>query len=392
MLSLNTPLLSSDEAKAALVDLMEAHSEVVNAASKVYFDLGKPSIKELHENFYHQARKRFPKVRSQVIIRAMHEAIACYKSMRSNKKEAKKPFEKRNLSIRLDKRLFSLTKEKDVIRITTLGDREEFRFHPYPRLNAFLETSPICDPLVFVRDGKLMINLTFDTGKPQKEATNVLGVDLGIRRVAACSDGRIFIDREFNRQKRKLRYLKRCLQSKGSKSARKHRRKLLGKERNMNRNQTHLIANAILRTSADCIALENLKGIKAKKHKFQKKNAISQVPMFDLRKILTYKAENAGKSVRLVSPSYTSQIDSISGIREGERRGCRFYSKGGRVYDADLNAASNIARRSKLPFSKDGFAVILDGQGVVNRPIACQPLGPKGREGIASQRLKVVGG
>ena len=389
MLSFSTPLLCDPTSHQALMDLMEAHGKVVNAASKICFESGFPPIKELHQRFYHPARKRFPKVPSQVVIRAMHEAIACYRTMKSGGKPIRKPFEKKNLSIRLDKRLFSLTDRKDIIRITTLEGRMEFRLHLYPRLQAMLDRLPMADPLVFVRGGKLMISLTFDVAVPQKEPTTVLGVDLGMRRVAACSDGRLVIDREFNKQKRKLRYLKRQLQSRGTKSARKHLRKLKRKERNINRNQTHLIANAILRTDANCIALENLKGIKAKKHKKQNKNAISQVPMYDLRRIIEYKAKNAGKSVRLVSPAYTSQIDSVSGIREGLRKGCRFYAVSGRVYDADLNAASNIARRSKLPLSNGGLAVVLDGQGVVNRPIACQP--PRKR-GLASQRLSAVGG
>ena len=199
-----------------------------------------------------------------------------------------------------------------------------------------------------------------------------IGVDIGIRRVAACSDGRIIIDKKFNGDKRKLRHLKDSLKSKGTKSSRKHLIKLKHKEHNCNKNQTHLIANEILKTNADTIVLENLKGIKAKKNKYQNKRNISQVPMFELRRILTYKAENQGKTVLLVSPAYTSQIDCFSGIKEGERRGCRFYAKSGIVYDADLNAARNIGKRSKLPVS---YGNILDGQATVNSPIVCKSLG-----------------
>jgi transposase len=98
---------------------------------------------------------------------------------------------------------------------------------------------------------------------------------------------------------------------------------------------------------------------------------IAQVPLFELRRILTYKAENIGKNVILVSPAYTSQIDSFSGIKEGVRRGCRFYAKSGIVYDADLNAARNIGNRSKLPVS---YGNILDGQATVNSPNECKSL------------------
>lgn len=364
------PVHEGDE--KLLLTLLERQREVVNAVVKVQFEGGLKGLPEVHKAFYYVAREKFPDVPSQCVIKAEQESVACYKTMRSNGRPAKKPLKKKSLSLRLDKRICSRTTIPTRINIITTEKRKEFDIIVYPKLKEMMEQYDWADPLVFVRHGKLMINLTFNVSLPPKQPTLVLGVDLGLRRVAACSDGRLIIDREFNREKRKLRYLKRCLQSKGTKSARKHRRRLLGKERNRNRNQSHLIANAILQTNANCIALENLTGIKAKKHKHQNKNAISQVPMFDLRRIITYKAMNAGKSVRLVSPAYTSQDDSISGRRDGVRKGCRYYAASGKVYDADLNAASNIARRSKLPFS-NGFAVVLDGQGVVNRPIACQP-------------------
>ena len=125
-----------------------------------------------------------------------------------------------------------------------------------------------------------------------------------------------------------------------------------------------------MRTDADTIVLENLKGIKVKKHKYQNKRSISQVPMFELRRIISYKAENQGKTVTLVSPSYTSQRDSVTGLIEGERRGCRFYSKNGLIYDADVNAAINIAKTSKLPVSQTNRLTY--GQATVNSPIVCK--------------------
>jgi len=353
-----------------LVDLLERYREVVNAASKLKFEGKLMGLTELHNAFYYQARERFPDVPSQVIIKAEQESVACYRSMKSNKKVPKKPFEKKGLSLRLDKRISSRTKVPTRINVITTEKRKEFDIVMYPRLQEMMSKYDYQDPLVFVWNGKLMLSLTFDVKTPKQEPTLCLGVDLGIRRVAACSDGRLIIDKEFNKEKRKLRYLKCQLQSKGTKSTRKHLRKLKRKERNMNRNQTHLVANAILKSDANCIALENLTGIKAKKHKWQNKRAISQLPLFEWRRIWTYKAMHRGMSVCLVSPAYTSQTDSQSGKREGERRGVRFYAKGGKVYDADINAAINIALRSKLPISLGGFAAPLDGQGVVNRPIA----------------------
>jgi transposase, IS605 OrfB family, central region len=371
MITYNAELKGVPEDIKLIMDLMEEYCIVVNKASKLQFEKQLNSITTLHNAFYYEMRSEHKNFPSQMIIRAEMESLASYKSIKSNKHKITKPFEKHNLSIRLDKRLYSKTDDKTKIRITTKEKKKEFQIIFYPKLQELMDKYDYVDPLLFVKNNKLMIGLTFDNKAEKQKESLCLGVDLGIRRVATCSDGRLIIDKKFNAEKRKLRYNKRQLQSKGTKSARKHLNKLKSKEKNKNKNQTHLVANEILKTNANIIALENLKGIKAKKYKTQNKNAVSQVPFFELRRVLTYKAENMGKHVCLVSPAYTSQIDNVSGIKEGSRKGCRFYAKSGLVYDADINAAINIARRSKHPISNGNF---LDGQGKVKRPNAYQSL------------------
>ena len=210
------------------------------------------------------------------------------------------------------------------------------------------------------------------------------GIDLGICRVAATSEGKLFKDKKFLKRKREIRYLKRCLQSKKTKSARQHLKKIRHKEQYINRNFNHHLANAIIRsTNANVLVLEdlNVKKIKSK-IKFDKtsnkeiktygsKNRISQVSMGELRFFITYKAKLAGKTTMFVNPAYTSQTNSLTGKREGERVGRRFYAKGkygkkGLVFDSDVNAAVNIAKLSNLPVSQ---ARLLDGQGLVINPI-----------------------
>ena len=372
MISYHTKLLTDcQEDMDALKSLLQNHLLVFNIASKEQFSEKKNSIIVLHSKVYHSTRKQFPDINSQVIIKAEQECLASYRSAKSNKHKLKTPIEKKNLSMRLDKRLYSFPTEKS-LKITTSNGKKIFKFQLYPKLIELLDKYKYSDPLIYENNGEIFISLPFENKIEKIKSKLALGVDLGIRRVAACSDGRIIVDKKFNGEKRKLRHLKDSLKSKKTKNARQKLRTFLRrKEKNKNKNQTHLIANEILKTNCDTIVLENLKGIKAKKHKFQNKHSIAQVPLFELRRILTYKAENIGKNVILVSPAYTSQIDSFSGIKEGVRRGCRFYAKSGIVYDADLNAARNIANRSKLPVS---YGNILDGQATVNSPNECKSL------------------
>ena len=371
MLSYNTRLIGSPEDLLSLKTVLEWERLAFNEASQIQFLEPKKSIVILHSKFYRKLRESQAQIPSQVLIRGEQGCLSAYRSIKSNKHKIKKPIEKKRLSMRLDKRLYSQNADdKYSINITTANKRKKFKFILYPKLQNLLNQSNYCDPLIYQdNSGNLCICFTFDNKVEKIKQKLCLGVDLGIRVSAACSDGRLIIDKKFNKEKRRLRYLKRQLQSKGTKSARKHLFKLQHKERDKNKNQSHLIANAILQTKADTIALENLKGIKAKKHKFQNKNRISQVPLFELRRIITYKAENTGKTVILVNPAFTSQIDCLTGKKEGKRAGRRFYAKSGLVYDSDLNAARNIGNRSKLPVS---YGNILDGQGIVNYPNVCK--------------------
>lgn len=366
MITYNTELLGEYQ---ELKTLLEWQRIVFNHASKEQLPEQKNSIVVLHSKVYKNIRKQYPEIPSQVVIRAEQEVLSCYRSANSNNHK-KKLIVKKKLSIRLDKRLYS-TPDKFSIRITGSNGRKEYKFVVYPRLRELIEKYQYRDPLIYEDRGKIFIAFSFENKKEKIKQKLALGVDLGIRRSAAMSDGRLIIDRKFNGEKRKLRHLKDELKSKNTRAARKKLRySLRRKERNKNNNQTHLISNIVLNTNADTICIENLKSIKRKKNKYQNKRSISQVPLYALRRVITYKAENAGKSVILVSPAYTSQIDSITGLREGERRGCRFIAKSGLVYDADLNAAMNIAKRSKLPVS---YGNILDGQASVNTPNEYKP-------------------
>lgn len=367
MITYNTRLIPEcQEDFYSLKSLLEMERLVYNIASKEQFPEKTNSLIILHSKVYHNVRKSNPEIPSQVIIKAEQEVLAGYRSIKSNKHKITKPIVKTNLSMRLDKRLYSLP-DKFSIRITTMDKRQEYKFVVYPRLKELLEKYPFQDPLIYEDNGNIYICLSFENKQPQLKQKVALGVDLGIRRSAATSEGKLIIDKSFNERKRRLRHQKDNLKSKNTKSTRrKLRYSLKQKERNQNKNQTHLIANEVLKTEADTICLENLKSIKRKKNPYQNKHSISQVPLYELRRVITYKAENMGKTILLVCPQYTSQTDCVSGKREGERRGCRFYSKNGLIYDADINASINIAKVSKLPISQT--TKLTYGQAIVNTP------------------------
>ena len=369
-LTYNTKLIFNNiNDSRRITEMLNAQLFVWNECSKIKFSsVTKNSIVELHSKFYSNFRKNNPTIPSQVVISAEQSVLSSYRSIKSNKHKIKEAITKKNPSIRLDKRSYSY--KNGIFSIISLDKRVKCNPFIFPKLKELISKYIFCDPLLFTRNNDVWISLTFNIPDLLQIGKLAIGVDLGCINLAATSEGNLYKEPSFNARKRQLRHLKDSLKSKRNKSSHKHLNKLKRKEHNTNKDLTHNLANRIIEdTTANIIVLENLKSLKVKKHKYQNKNRISQVPMFELRRILTYKALLHNKQVITVSPSYTSQIDHRTGKLDGQRIGGRYIGKDGQVLHADINAACNIGLRSKHPCSIRNYYA---WQATVNSPIVCK--------------------
>ena len=272
------------------------------------------------------------------------------------------------MSFQTDKNSFTY-KNGECSLLSVDGKRIKFTFNIYPRLQSLLQQYIFKPPKVIYRDGRLQLVLFFEVPDKPQINNQCIGVDLGVINIAATSEGILYKDKKYLKQKRQLRYLKRCLQSKGTKSAKRHLKQVKHKESNCTKNFVHHLSKRIIQdTEAGTIVLEdlNVKKLKAKKHKNDNKNRIAQVPFALLLFVITYKAHLHGKQVKTVNPAYTSLNDHRTGRADGTRQGGRYIGKDGKILHADINAACNIGLRSKLPCSIGNYYT---GQAVVNQPI-----------------------
>ena len=341
-------------------------------------------LKVVHKNFYHAMRADYPMLPSQSVIKIEQEVIGALKSQRKNKHRGGEIPTKKGLSMCLDKRLYSRLSQTGIeITGEVRNKRTLYEFVLYPKVEEMLRTCTTCDPLLFIRGGRAFLSVPFNVAELPVLTEQSIGVDLGERRLFVTSEGVAFRDSTYLRERRKTRYLRKCLQSKGTKSAKRHLKKISHREHHLWDDMCKRAANALLQsTEAGVIVMEDLSGLKKKTSRIKstdKKNTsknrrASQVPYYMFRQTLTNKAPLYGKRVETVSPEYTSQTDSLTGKTDGVRRNRRYYSATGLVLDSDWNAAVNIAVKGRHPVSKptpkDGGLVFLDGQGAVNRPNA----------------------
>ena len=318
------------------------------------------SMSGVHKACYSYLRELYPLLPSQGVIRIQRLAAAALKSIKSNThKNAELPV-KHSLSMVLDKRLYSnLTVNGISLTGKTERKREHCEFVIYDKArDMFSKYSPL-DPTIFYRNGKMYLSVPFEVPTLPCNDDTSIGIDMGIKRLFVTSEGTYFSDKEYLKQRRGLRYLKHNLQSKGTQSAKKHLRRVRRKEVNLSKNMVEHATNVLLNsTSANVLILEDLSRIKQKTSKttegYTRKrhnNMLSQVPFYHFKERLSHKAQLVGKRVETVSPAFTSQTDSRTNKRDGNRLGCRYYCIDGIVFDADWNAAINIARRANHPIS-----------------------------------------
>ena len=395
-LTYNVRAITSPEVKDYWLRLLSEAAQAYNACVRFVKENDVPlNAVAVHHACYEWVRRDFPMLSSQMVIRVCRDACGALRSIKSNKKQGKaKDAKKHNLSMRLDARLYArLNVEGLDVTGGTKGKRDHFSFNAYPKLREMFDSYKPCDPLIFVRGGDLWLSIPFEVPVTDQVGDHAVGIDLGMRRLFVTSDGTAFVDKDYLRKRRQVRYLKRQLQSKGTKSAKRRLKKKARKEARMCKDMCYRAIKQLLNTTdAPVLVMEDLQNIKqnTSRHKRKTKqeqpggttekkgkkrtkhnNAFSQVPIRMFRTLLAYKAQLVGRRVETVDPANTSKTDSRTGRMDGTRKGCRYLCADGKVLDADWNAAANIALRSNRPVSNptpvDGGLRFLSGRPPVNR-------------------------
>lgn len=186
------------------------------------------------------------------------------------------------------------------------------------------------------------------------EPTGWLGVDLGIVNLATDSDGEAYSGKDVDRTRQWYAGRRAALQKVGTKSAKRHLKRLKGKQRRFQKDVNHVISKRLVATAkrtARGIALEDLKGIRERvRVRGTEQRARHRNWAFgQLRQFVTYKAQRVGVRIAVVDPRYTSQRCNVPTCEHTERANRPSQAVFrcvvcGHTTPADYNAAINIER------------------------------------------------
>jgi IS605 OrfB family transposase len=354
-------LAPTSDQSAALLRTLEAFNAACNDIAGVAFAERSANKIELQKRVYYDIRERFG-LSAQMCIRAIAKVAEAYKRDRE-----KRPTFRAHGAMTYDERILSFPRI-DRASLLTLDGRVDVPFRSGAYQEARLDRIRGQADLLY-RNGTFYLACTVDAPEPTpNEPAEYLGVDLGVITLAATSDGELLNHTtgpkhaHVNQVHARYSRFRAKLQKKGTWSARRLLRKRSGRERRFVRDVNHCLSKAIVSTAQGTgrgIALENLNGIRERirarrtvKGKRQRR-VLHNWAFFHLRAFIAYKAQAAGVRVVLVDPAYTSQTCSRCGHCEQANRKSqsRFLCRNplcGFSAHADLNAASNIARRAAV--------------------------------------------
>jgi putative transposase len=266
--------------------------------------------------------------------------------------------------------------ESRTVRLSLVGGRQTIRFH-IPDYSTKYAGYPTDTADLIQRDGRWWLHVVGSVPAPEVEPTEqVIGVDLGLSRPAVTSNNRFLGERAWKAVEGRLFKLKRALQKRGTKPAKRHLRKVRHKQARFRRNADHVLSKQIVQSvePGGTIVLENLKDIRKRakmRRKTETQRRIHSWSFAQLRDFIGYKAEERGCTVVAVDPRHTSQACSRCGhtARNNRRSRDLFVCRAcGFSLHADLNGARNIAAKYR---AEGGTAA--SGGLSVNQPIASSP-------------------
>ena len=343
-------LAPTTEQHQALLETMHTFNQAANYVAQVAAARHSANKFELQKLVYGELRTTY-KLPAQLAIRCISKASEAYKRDKSIQ-----PHFRPEGAIVYDPRVMAL-KGSDTVSLLTLAGRVlvPFLFGEYQqaRMGAIKGQADLIS-----RKGIFYLAVTLEMlpSAPQ-DTSDTLGIDLGIVNLATDSTGETFSGEAVERNRKRHHALRQRLQKRGTKSAKRHLKKLSGKEARFKRNTNHVISKRIVakaKSSRQALAIEELRHIRKRTDRtvrYSQRSRHSSWAFGQLRFFLQYKAALAGIPLHTVDPRNTSKTCHVCGhcAKENRKSQASFVCQQcGYADNADRNAALNISRASVM--------------------------------------------
>lgn len=342
-------LLPNVDQYQMLLETLERANAACNWISQQAFAQSACSQSALHKLTYYAAREEFG-LGAQMAVRCIGKVLDGY-ALDKKRQRTFKP----HGAITYDNRILNWRLETQQVSIWTLGGRIKVAFTAGASHLELLKFQQGESDLVY-RNGKFYLYATCDIPDATPiDPEGFLGADMGVTNILSDSDGTVYSARHLLNVRHRHRRLRKKLQSKGTKSAKRRLKQLSGKERRFATDVNHCISKHLVQRAKGTrrgIALEDLTHIRERVTvQRRRRDQLHSWAFAQLRACITYKAQQAGVPVVFVDARYTSQQCSACGHTSRSNRPTQATfncTSCGFVSHADVNAAINIGRQAAV--------------------------------------------
>jgi putative transposase len=357
------------------------HTACFNAVTLEGFTTTCSNGIELHKRTYYDLRAQYPDLPAQLVCAARVKATEAVKSALDRRKKGRKTCAPRArlCPIRYDARSYWIKWEAMTASVATVAGRVQLRF-TVPSYASKYMGGRVCSADLCSRKGRFTLHVVVSLPDPNVVPSGeVVGVDLGLNRPAVTSNRHFLGERRWKEQERRIFRLHRKLQAKGTKSARRHLRKLSGKLLRQRKDHDHVLSKRIVQhtPTGSTIIFENLTNIRTRakmKRHTDTQRRLHSWSFAQLHAFTAYKAQEKGMRVEKVDPRHTSQTCSRCGYQARNNRRsqslflCRQCNY---CCNADYNASKNIRDKHLAYLASVGtsFTGGSSSSGLLSQPL-----------------------
>lgn len=336
---------------AELLPTVIAYTNAFNYICRIGFDNKKSHSIDLHNLTYKDVRSVF-KLPSQLTCSVRNKSSETLNSLKKKKNIYKICPKSKQQSIRYDKNSYSLFLDKEQVSLLTCSGRKRFTIVISNYHKEFFKSWKYTSAELCIKKNKVYLNIVFEKDIEDVPTNGTfVGMDRGISNIAVTSDNKFYTGKHVKNISKRYQKLRNRLQRKGTKSAKRHLKKIGNQEKRFKADVNHQISKRIIDSlnPGDTLVLEDLKGIRAKRLRKTVRILIHNWSFFQLEQFLLYKGNARGIHILKVEAKYTSQTCSKCGYCSKSNRKtqssfiCR---ECGFRLNADLNASRNICKKA----------------------------------------------
>ena len=362
MILIRTVKLKLNVDQNIILPTFKAYTDSYNYICSVGFKDRNFNKIDLHKKTYKYCREQF-KLPSEFATQSREQAAESIKSITQAERKKQKKFKcpkSKLMSLRLTKNSFNIWFDSSEISVLTIKGRLRCKVCLPDYFQQYFSWRRKGATLSFKKNN-IFLNIVFEKEVEDIQLDNlqVLGIDRGIKNIATLSDGTVYSGDKIFKIKQRYQTIRAKLQSNGSKSAKRHLKRLALKENRFVTDMNHCISKDIVKrcNPGTIIVLEKLTNIRENSRKIRKaeRAKINSWSFYQLEQFLKYKALAKGCDIQYVDARYTSQKCSRCGhIHRGNRKTQKHFkcAKCGYENNADLNAAINIANNFRASVNK----------------------------------------